>query len=101
MCTSHRVCPGCDHMVVVLTASLPVQSAPITTKVVSLNTVHFEVYSIQQYALKLVSDLRQGRWFYPGTLVSSINKTDRQDITENQILLKVALITIKLTLTLY
>jgi len=24
MCTSHRVCPGCDHMVVVLTASLPV-----------------------------------------------------------------------------
>jgi hypothetical protein len=63
-------------MVVVLTASLPVQSAPITTKVVSLNTVHFEVYSIQHYALKLVSDLRQGRWFYPGTLVSSINKTE-------------------------
>ena len=59
MCTSHRVCPGCDHMVVVLTASLPVQSAPITTKVVSLNTIHFEVYSIQHYVLKLVSDLRQ------------------------------------------
>jgi hypothetical protein len=33
-----------------------------------------------------------GRWFSPGTLVSSTNKTDRHDITE--ILLKVALNTI-------
>jgi len=33
-----------------------------------------------------------GRWFSPGTPVSSINKTHRQDIT--QILLKVALSTI-------
>jgi len=33
-----------------------------------------------------------GRWFSPGTLVSSTNKTDRHDITE--ILLKVALHTI-------
>ena len=33
-----------------------------------------------------------GQWFSPGTPVSSINKTDRQDITE--ILLKVALSTI-------
>ena len=37
-----------------------------------------------------------GRWFSPGTLVSSTNKTDRHDITE--ILLKVALNTIILTL---
>ena len=63
------------------------------------------VFSIQHYVIKFVSDLRQvggflyitlcdkvcqwlaaGRWFSPGT---SINKTDRQDITE--ILLKVAL----------
>ena len=36
-----------------------------------------------------------GRWFSPGTPVSSTNKTDRHDITE--MLLKVALITIKLT----
>jgi hypothetical protein len=36
------------------------------------------------------------RWFSPGTLVSSINKTDHHDITE--ILLKVALNTITLTL---
>jgi len=33
-----------------------------------------------------------GRWFSPGTLVSSTNKTERHDITE--ILLKVALNTI-------
>jgi hypothetical protein len=36
-----------------------------------------------------------GGWFSPGTLVSSTNKTDLQDITE--ILLKVALNTITLT----
>jgi hypothetical protein len=38
-----------------------------------------------------------GWWFSPGTSVSSINKTDRNHITE--ILLKVALNTITLTLT--
>ena len=37
-----------------------------------------------------------GRRFYPGTLVSSTNKTDRHDLTE--ILLKVALNTINLNL---
>jgi hypothetical protein len=39
--------------------------------------------------------LATDRWFSPGTSVSSINKTDRQFITE--ILLKVALNTITLT----
>ena len=38
---------------------LPVQSVPITTKVVSSNPVHGEVYSIQHYVIKFVSDLRQ------------------------------------------
>jgi hypothetical protein len=38
-----------------------------------------------------------GRWFSPNTLVSSNNKTERQDITE--ILLKVALNTIQLNQT--
>ena len=48
---------------------------------------------MQHYVIKFVSDLRQvGRWFSPGTPVSSSNKTDRHDITE--ILLKVALSTI-------
>jgi hypothetical protein len=40
-----------------------------------------------------------GQWFSPGNPVSSTNKTDCHDITE--ILLKVALNTITLTLTLY
>ena len=40
-----------------------------------------------------------GWWFSPGTLVSSTNKTDRHDITE--LLLKVALNTITLTLKIY
>ena len=38
---------------------LPVQSVPIITKVVSLNSVHGEVYSIQHYVIKFVSDLCQ------------------------------------------
>ena len=38
---------------------LPVQSVPITTKVVSLNPVCGEVYSIQHYVIQFVSDLRQ------------------------------------------
>jgi hypothetical protein len=42
--------------------------------------------------------LAAGRWFSPGTPVSSTNKTDRYDISE--ILFKVALNTITLTLYL-
>ena len=44
---------------------------------------------------KVCQWLTAGRWFSPGTPVSSTNKTDRQDITE--ILLKVAMNTIVLT----
>jgi hypothetical protein len=36
-----------------------VQSVPITTKIVSSNPVHGEVYSMQHYVIKFVSDLRQ------------------------------------------
>jgi hypothetical protein len=35
------------------------QSVPITPKVESLNPIHGEVYSIQHYVIKFVSDLRQ------------------------------------------
>jgi hypothetical protein len=62
---------------------LPVQSVPITTKVVSLNSAHGEVYSIQQYVIKFVSDLQQVGGFL------------HHNITE--ILLKVALNTINQT----
>jgi hypothetical protein len=44
---------------------------------------------------KICQWLATGRWFSPGTVVSSTNKTDDHDITE--ILLKVALNTIKPT----
>jgi len=41
-----------------LDLQLPVQSVPITTKVVSSNPVYGEVYSIQHlYMIKFVSDL--------------------------------------------
>jgi hypothetical protein len=64
---------------------LPVQSVPITAKVVSSNPADDEVYFIQHYGIKFAT----GRWFSLGTPVSSTNKTDRHDITE--ILLKKAL----------
>ena len=35
------------------------QSVPITTNVVSSNPVYGEVYSMQHYVIKFVSDLRQ------------------------------------------
>jgi hypothetical protein len=38
---------------------LPMQSVPITTKVVSSNPTHGEVYVIQHYVIKFVSDMRQ------------------------------------------
>ena len=73
-----------------LNLQLPLKLVSITTKVVSSNPVHDEVYTMQHYVIEFVSDLRQvGRWFSPSTPVSSTNKTDRHDITE--ILLKVAL----------
>jgi hypothetical protein len=62
-----------------LDLQLPVQSVPITTKVMSSNPVHGDVYSIQYYVRQL---LATGRWFSSGTPVSSTNKTDHHDITE-------------------
>ena len=54
--TSTRRPRGRDRMVV--DVQLPVQSVPITTKVVSSNPAHGEVYSIQHYVIKFDSDLR-------------------------------------------
>jgi hypothetical protein len=67
----------------------PVQSVPIITKVVSSNPVNGEVYLIQHYVIKFVSD--RSVVFSRVLQVSSTNKTDH-DITE--ILLKVVLETI-------
>jgi hypothetical protein len=63
------------------------QSVLITANVVSSNLGHSDLYSIQAV-----------RWFSLGTSISFTNKTDRHDIAE--ILLKVALNTITLTLLL-
>jgi hypothetical protein len=46
---------GRDRMI--LDLQLPMQSVPITTNVVSSNPVHGEVYSMQHYVIKFVSDL--------------------------------------------
>jgi len=48
---------GRDRMVVGFTTTCAI--SVITTKVVSSNPIHGEVYSIQHYVIKLVSDLRQ------------------------------------------
>jgi hypothetical protein len=83
-------CVGTFVVVIVwqLDLQLPVQSVIITINIVSLNLAHGEVYSIQHYMIKFVSDLQQVSGFL-------IDKTDRHDITE--ILLKVALNTTTLT----
>ena len=61
---------------------------PITTKVVSSNPTHSEVYSIQQYVIKFVNELR---------LVGSFLRVLRIDLTE--LSLKVAFNTVILTPT--
>jgi hypothetical protein len=60
-----------------------------------MNLAHGEVYSIQLYVINFASDLVTVLWFSLGPPVSTIDKTDRHDITE--IMLKVALNTITLT----
>ena len=50
---------GMVEIVCYVNLQLPMQSVPITTNVVSSNPAHGEMYSIQDYVIKLVSDLRQ------------------------------------------
>jgi len=64
------------------------------SKVVNLNHAHVEVHSIQHYVIKFFHGFAEGSWFSSATLVSSTNKTGRDDITE--IMLKVALKTINI-----
>ena len=47
-----------------LDLQLPMPSMPIATKVVSLNPIHGEVYSIQHYVIKFVSDFQQVGSFF-------------------------------------
>ena len=82
-------------IVLLFDLQLPVQSVPITPKVVSSNPTNGDVYSIQNYMIKFVR-LAIGLRFSPDTLVSFANNTDHHDITE--IMLIVILNTITLTL---
>jgi hypothetical protein len=43
---------------IALYLQLPMQLVPITINIVSSNPAHVEVYSIQHYVIKFVSDLR-------------------------------------------
>ena len=70
------------------------QSVPITTNVVSSIPTHGEMYSMQPYVIKFVSDL--SGFLRVLLCPPTINLTD--DITE--ILLKVALNTLTLTLNI-
>jgi hypothetical protein len=65
------------------------QSVPITTKVVGSNPAHVEVYSIQHYVIKFVSDLRQVGGFLRILRFPPPKKNNRHDIAK--LLLKVAL----------
>jgi hypothetical protein len=66
-----------------------------SSKVLSSNPIHGEMYFDTTLCDKVCQWLATGRWFSPGTPVSSTNKTDRHDITEK--LLKVTLNTINQT----
>jgi hypothetical protein len=52
---------------------------------------------MQHYVIKFVSDLWHVDGFFPGTPVSSTDKTDRHDITEILLKVKVALNTMTIT----
>ena len=75
-----------------LDLQLPVRSVPIPTKVVKSNPTESEVYSIQHYVIKFVSDLRQVCGFLRVLLFPPPIKFDCHDLTE--LMLKVALSTL-------
>ena len=71
------------------------QSGPITTNDISSNPAHGEVYLIQHYVMKFISDFCKGGGYLRVIRFPYTNKTDRYDKTE--ILFKVALNFIPLT----
>ena len=91
-CTSIKGHHGRDHMVVGFTTTYVISAYHY--KVHKSNPTRGEVYSLQHYMIKFVSDLRQvsGFLWVLHTWLSSTNKTDCHNITET--LLKVALNTI-------
>jgi hypothetical protein len=51
------ICYVLYSVLFIFNLQLPVQPVPITTNVVSSSPIHGEVYSIQHYVIKFVSDL--------------------------------------------
>jgi hypothetical protein len=87
---------GEDVVVVIvwyLDLNQPMQWAPITTKIVSSNSVHDKVYSIQHDVIKFVVIYSYSSLY---SLVSSTNKNDHPYITD--ILLEATVNTITLPL---
>ena len=54
-----------------------------TTDIIPLLTLEYVTIWINQPEKKCNIHRAAGRWFSPGTPVSSTNKTDRHDIAEN------------------
>ena len=75
---------GRDHIVVGFTTTCAISAYP--TNVMNLNPAHDELYLIQHYVIKFVSDI------FPGNQVSATNKTYSDNVAE--ILLKVVLNTL-------
>ena len=80
-------------MVWLVDLQLPMQSVPITTKVVNYNPVHDEVHSIQHQVIKFVSDVPQVGGFH------WILRCHPSTNNIAKILLKVTINTIIITLT--
>ena len=73
-------------MCIYVDLQLPMQSVPITTKVVSSNPAHGEMYSVQHYVIKFVSNRSVVFSWYS---VSSTNKTDGQIQVEKCVFAKI------------
>jgi hypothetical protein len=73
-------------MCIYVDLQLPMQSVPITTKVVSSNPAHGEMYSVQHYVIKFVSNRSVVFSWYS---VSSTNKTDGQIQVEKWVFAKI------------
>ena len=93
MSKSRRGRHGCDRIVVGFTTTYAISAYHHWS--CEFESRSDEMYSIQHYVIKVWQWLAKGRWSFPGTPVSSSNKTDRHNIAE--ILLKVALNTTTLT----
>jgi hypothetical protein len=72
-----------------------IQTVPIATNVVSLNSAHGKVYLMQNYVTTVASDIRQVGGVLQVLLFPQLIKIDHHNMAE--LLLKVALITINLT----